>query len=209
MEPRPRRASAFFHSRRSDTRADRAQPQRRCHSALGRGGVARANRQKGQGNRRAEGQISAHAGRLRERRASGSASRARNRCGSSARTSCATCCRSSTTSSARSTAARGGGDAKTIVEGVEMVLRSLIDFLRAQGVTPLESVGQPFDPNRHEAVDHVAVGEHPPNTVVERVPSRLPDRRAGPAAGASVGCQGANGTDSGKAKRRRKRRLRR
>ncbi len=32
----------------------------------------------------------------------------------------------------------------------------LIDFLRAQGVTPLQSVGQTFDPNRHEAVDHVA-----------------------------------------------------
>ena len=64
-------------------------------------------------------------------------------------------------------AARSGTDAKTIVDGVEMTVRALIDFLRAQGVTPLQSVGQAFDPNRHEAVDHVASEAHPPNTVVD------------------------------------------
>jgi len=64
-------------------------------------------------------------------------------------------------------AARNGNDARTIVAGVEMTVRALIDFLRAQGVTPLESVGQPFDPKRHEAVDHVASQLHPPNTVVD------------------------------------------
>lgn len=63
-------------------------------------------------------------------------------------------------------AARGGGNGKPIVEGVEMVLRSLLDFLRSNGVSPRESVGQPFDPQFHEAVDHVENGEHPPNTVI-------------------------------------------
>jgi molecular chaperone GrpE len=63
-------------------------------------------------------------------------------------------------------AARGGGNGKPIVEGVEMVLRSLLDFLRSNGVSPRESVGQPFDPQFHEAVDHVESGEHPPNTVI-------------------------------------------
>ncbi|MGA8566518.1 MAG: nucleotide exchange factor GrpE [Candidatus Binataceae bacterium] len=63
-------------------------------------------------------------------------------------------------------AARGGGNGKPIVEGVEMVLRSLLDFLRTNGVSPRESVGRPFDPRFHEAVDHVESGEHPPNTVV-------------------------------------------
>jgi len=65
------------------------------------------------------------------------------------------------------TAARSGTDTKTIVDGVEMTVRALIDFLRAQGVTPLQSVGQTFDPNRHEAVDHVASEAHPANTVVD------------------------------------------
>ncbi len=64
-------------------------------------------------------------------------------------------------------ASREGTDAKTIVDGVEMTVRALIDFLRAQGVTPVQSVGQAFDPNRHEAVDHVASQTHPPNTVVD------------------------------------------
>lgn len=63
-------------------------------------------------------------------------------------------------------AARGGGNGKPIVEGVEMVLRSLLDLLRSNGVIPRESVGQPFDPQFHEAVDHVESGEHPPNTVI-------------------------------------------
>src|ERR1700722_8501175 len=63
-------------------------------------------------------------------------------------------------------AARGGGNGKPIVEGVEMVLRSLLEFLRANGVTPRESVGQLFDPQFHEAVDYVESGEHPPNTVI-------------------------------------------
>jgi molecular chaperone GrpE len=64
-------------------------------------------------------------------------------------------------------AARTGTDPKTIVDGVEMTVRALIDFLRTQGVTPLQAVGKAFDPNRHEAVDHVASEAHPPNTVVD------------------------------------------
>lgn len=63
-------------------------------------------------------------------------------------------------------AARGGGNGKPIVEGVEMVLRSLLDFLRGQGVTPQQAVGQPFNPQFHEAVDHVESADHPPNTVI-------------------------------------------
>ena len=64
-------------------------------------------------------------------------------------------------------AAREGTDPKTILDGVQMTVRALLDFLRAQGVTPLSSVGQAFDPARHEAVDHVASDAHPPNTVID------------------------------------------
>ncbi|MHB8383028.1 MAG: nucleotide exchange factor GrpE [Candidatus Binataceae bacterium] len=65
-------------------------------------------------------------------------------------------------------AARAGdGGSKTIIDGVGMVLRSMMDLLRAQGVTSLESVGQTFDPARHEAVDHVASQEHAPNQIVQ------------------------------------------
>ncbi|HUN57695.1 MAG TPA: nucleotide exchange factor GrpE [Candidatus Binataceae bacterium] len=63
-------------------------------------------------------------------------------------------------------AARGGSNRQSITEGVEMVLRSLHDLLRMHGVTAITAVGQPFDPQVHEAVDHVPSEEHPPNTVV-------------------------------------------
>ncbi len=63
-------------------------------------------------------------------------------------------------------AARGGGNGQPIVEGVEMVLRSLLDLLRSHGVTPQEAVGRPFNPQFHEAVDHVESAQHPPNTVI-------------------------------------------
>jgi molecular chaperone GrpE len=64
-------------------------------------------------------------------------------------------------------AARGGGNGKPIVEGVEMVLRSMLDFLRGHGVTQLSVVGEPFDPQRHEAIAQVESSQHPPNTVLE------------------------------------------
>ena len=64
-------------------------------------------------------------------------------------------------------AARDGGNGKPIVEGVEMVLRSMMDFLRSHGVTQVNAVGQPFDPLLHEAVDHVESTTHEPNVVVD------------------------------------------
>ena len=64
-------------------------------------------------------------------------------------------------------AAQGGGNGKSIVEGVEMVLGSMRDLLKQQGVTEVESVGKQFDPARHEAIDHVSSDVHPPNTVVQ------------------------------------------
>jgi molecular chaperone GrpE len=64
-------------------------------------------------------------------------------------------------------AAKGKSDGKSIVEGVQLVLASLLDFLKANGVRPISSVGEQFDPNRHEAADHVPHSSHPPNTVVD------------------------------------------
>lgn len=64
-------------------------------------------------------------------------------------------------------AASGGGNGKSIIEGVEMVVRALFDFLRAQGVTPQQALGKPFDPQLHEAVEQLESEEHPPNTVVK------------------------------------------
>jgi len=63
-------------------------------------------------------------------------------------------------------ASKNKSDSKSIIEGVQMVLASLMDFLKANNVRPMASVGEPFDPNKHEAADHVPHSAHPPNTVV-------------------------------------------
>jgi len=63
-------------------------------------------------------------------------------------------------------AAKGKGDGKSIIEGVQMVLASLMDLLKANGALPMKSVGEQFDPNKHEAADHVPHSAHPANTVV-------------------------------------------
>lgn len=43
-------------------------------------------------------------------------------------------------------------DAKQIQSGVDMIHRQLLDVLNAEQVEVIEAVGQPFDPNYHQAV---------------------------------------------------------
>ncbi|GAC1647217.1 MAG: nucleotide exchange factor GrpE [Gemmatimonadaceae bacterium] len=43
-------------------------------------------------------------------------------------------------------------DARTVVEGVELVERKLLKALTSAGLTVLNPVDQPFDPSQHEAV---------------------------------------------------------
>lgn len=44
------------------------------------------------------------------------------------------------------------GKLDELKQGVEMILKQQVDILRRHGVERVESVGQPFDPNVHEAV---------------------------------------------------------
>ena len=84
-------------------------------------------------------------------------------------------------------AARGGGNGKSIVEGVEMVLQSMFELLKGHGVSQLQTLGQPFDPQKHEAVDHVSSPQHATKHCYTRIPSRVSDRRSNPQAGACLG----------------------
>ncbi|MBI2844792.1 MAG: nucleotide exchange factor GrpE [Armatimonadetes bacterium] len=56
-----------------------------------------------------------------------------------------------------------------LVEGVKLTLRQLRDVIEREGVEPIESVGQEFDPMLHEAVMRVETEEYPENTIVEEV----------------------------------------
>jgi molecular chaperone GrpE len=55
-----------------------------------------------------------------------------------------------------------------VVDGVRMVLSSLLDVLERHGVRRIEAEGQPFDPSRHEAMAQVESDEHTPNQVVKQ-----------------------------------------
>ncbi|MBI4523924.1 MAG: nucleotide exchange factor GrpE [Deltaproteobacteria bacterium] len=62
--------------------------------------------------------------------------------------------------------ARGGGNGKTLLEGIEMVLKGFLDVFSKHGVTQVSAVGQLFDPKKHEAIAHVESEQHAPNTVI-------------------------------------------
>ena len=52
-------------------------------------------------------------------------------------------------------------------EGMRMIYKQLMTALEDLGVRPIEAVGQPFDPNLHNAVMHVDDEEAGENVVVE------------------------------------------
>jgi molecular chaperone GrpE len=64
------------------------------------------------------------------------------------------------------------------IEGVQLVERKLRSVLETEGVTPIEAIGLPFDPNLHEAVVHEETADHPDNEVIGELQRgyRLHDR---------------------------------
>ncbi|MDP4159530.1 MAG: nucleotide exchange factor GrpE [Bacillota bacterium] len=66
-------------------------------------------------------------------------------------------------------AAQVNSDFSSFSQGVEMILRQLQTALGKEGLKAMEVVGQPFDPNLHDAVLRVESDEHPENTVVEEL----------------------------------------
>ncbi len=80
-------------------------------------------------------------------------------------------------------AARGSGSVEALLDGLERTVQGFENALAAIGVEPVKSVGERFDPEKHEAVDTVEVrGDN--DTVVTREYSRgykLGDRLLRPA----------------------------
>lgn len=60
-----------------------------------------------------------------------------------------------------------GEHAKSLMQGMEMVYRGLLDALKKEGLEPIEAVGKPFDPHFHQAVMQVEDDSFSPNSVVE------------------------------------------
>ena len=62
-----------------------------------------------------------------------------------------------------------GTPAASLRDGMALVFRQLLDELRKEGLTAVDSVGEPFDPTVHEAVAAEHAPELPPHTVVEEL----------------------------------------
>jgi molecular chaperone GrpE len=58
-------------------------------------------------------------------------------------------------------------DTGVMIEGVRLTVQQLLQILNKFGVSPIESIGKPFDPTFHEAMLMVETDQHEPNQVVE------------------------------------------
>lgn len=60
----------------------------------------------------------------------------------------------------------GGDDTNALREGIDLTLKALLAATAKFGLTAIDSVGKPFDPNLHEALAMEASAEVPPQTVL-------------------------------------------
>jgi molecular chaperone GrpE len=63
-------------------------------------------------------------------------------------------------------ASAGGNEKNPIVEGVQLVLRQFTTAFERLDVTAIDAMGQPFDPNLHEAISQQE-SDQPAGTVVQ------------------------------------------
>ncbi len=64
-------------------------------------------------------------------------------------------------------AAKENHDIKKLLEGTELTLKMLADAMGKFGVEQIDPKGEPFDPEKHQAMQVVERDDVPPNTVVE------------------------------------------
>nr|WP_273841296.1 nucleotide exchange factor GrpE [Halalkalibacter alkalisediminis] len=60
-------------------------------------------------------------------------------------------------------------EAKSLLQGMEMVYRQFQDTLKSEGVEVIETVGQMFDPHLHQAVMQVEEEGYESNQIVEEL----------------------------------------
>jgi molecular chaperone GrpE len=80
-------------------------------------------------------------------------------------------------------ALNSNGSVEQMRTGVELIAKQMDEVLRSLNVTPVETVGQPFDPRVHEALDSVERTDLPDHQVIEEVRRgyRIKDRLLRPA----------------------------
>ena len=66
-------------------------------------------------------------------------------------------------------ALKASGETSEFRNGIELIYRQFQDALQKAGVQPVASVGQPFDPRVHEAIEMVDTTEVPDHYVIEEL----------------------------------------
>jgi molecular chaperone GrpE len=66
---------------------------------------------------------------------------------------------------------RAGEVEKNLIAGVEVTERELLNVFQRHGIRKLETIGQKFDPNFHQAMFEVPTSERPPGTVMQELQS--------------------------------------
>ena len=61
------------------------------------------------------------------------------------------------------------GTAEQLRTGVELIAKQMDEVLRGLSVTPVETVGQPFDPRVHEALESVERTDLPDHQVIDEI----------------------------------------
>lgn len=74
-------------------------------------------------------------------------------------------------------------DGKALLQGVEMVYKSILDTFKNAGIEPIEAVGKEFDPHEHHAVIQGNDDQYDSNIVLEELQKgyKLKDRVIRPA----------------------------
>jgi len=60
-------------------------------------------------------------------------------------------------------------DPASLEQGLRLLAWQLGELIKAEGLTPIPTVGAPFDPYVHEAIESVASSQYPEGVVVEEV----------------------------------------
>ena len=65
--------------------------------------------------------------------------------------------------------AEKASDIQGLSEGVKLIHMQFLDVLQKEGLACFSSLGEPFDPQKHEAIMQVESDNHHENTVLEEL----------------------------------------
>ena len=66
-------------------------------------------------------------------------------------------------------AAEQTGNVEELLQGLKIIQSQFDQVFTSHSAQPIKTVGEPFDPNLHEALQQIPTDEHPPMTVLQEV----------------------------------------